>query len=185
MSEIEHHALLTVDEPCQLITLFDLPISKITLDLRGRTSIAKKSEKDNILGITTFSHTFKSITKDGTELKTKEELLSLLDKYKAANIANIYIICLKVEWQNSEQDIWNRNVLHITDKEITREIPSGRLNALTIATYTNDGVEKLQARYSSELVNSTTCKLIPIDKQKKRECLGTSPKVIKHETSIK
>jgi len=176
MNLIEHHAYLSFDELNGCSQLFEKPVKKILVDLRGRTSVLKQKSGPDKLGIKKLSHTYFDICNNDVEISNLSELNSLTSRYRSFGITNLYMIKLVVHWDNGDMQEWNRHVIHTKDVEIDRSVPSGRLNLLTMKLGTYEEVEKLIEIYGS-LVKATVCELIRLETHYKRVCLGTMANV--------
>src|SRR5659263_33346 len=153
---LEHHAYLSFDELEGCAQLFEKPITKITVDLRGRTSVSKNKSKLSELGIKKLAHSYLDVIKDDLEINNIQELKSIIAKYNAEGVSNLYIIKLVVQWNNGDMQEWKRHIIHGLDDVIARNVASGRLNTLTMKVGTFQGVDKLRDIYG-DLVKPTLC----------------------------
>lgn len=166
----ENHAYLVVDELENLKSLFDLDINNIIVDLRGRTTINKKREIQSLLGSRIIEHSYILTDLKGEKLVNKNDIDTLITKFKSIGAENIYAVRLIVEWNNGEKERWDRHILYTIDP--IRESKSTRLNALTLKVGKNKDVEQYKLKYG-DFVKKTIC-----EKQdqrqiiKKRVCKG-------------
>jgi len=174
--ELEHHAYLVIDELDKLRDLFQKGVTKLSLDLRGRTSYPKKRDRVAELGIVIVAHKYLSVVKNNLEIRNVQELNNIMERYTQEGIENLYIIRMVVEWPNGEMHEWHRHIIHANETE--RTSGSGRMNALTIKVGRFTDVQPYQERYGCELVKPTRCLNMPIKPSKKRVCLGTMANVV-------
>lgn len=171
---LEHHAYLTIDEPANLIVLFDRGVAKLRFDLRGRTTLNKRKSRDE-LGIYTLNHIFLEVRRNDIEVNSADDLKTLVKIYENHGIKNMYLIRLVVEWKNGDMQEWKRSVMHVKDKKVDRESKSGRFNALTMKLGMYKNVIALQEIYGHDIVRPTVCEVVLEEGSKKRVCVYTMP----------